>query len=181
MAKQLKRRRSTKGTTSRRRRPGRKPKRSFFRRKRQPQISDARLERGLRVLSATNDIAAAARSIHVSIERFKRAARTKNAIRKVKGQWTVARRFSRQIPIFSDGKLLSLTVSSKSAKFAGEFMFAAGQFFKTNDPQHLAGFKGRGVKDTSGKFHEFETDPNTLYRLSSAGGEPFEEFYRIIL
>ncbi|MGA8611668.1 MAG: hypothetical protein WB760_08090 [Xanthobacteraceae bacterium] len=60
-------------------------------------------------------------------------------------------------------------------------MSAVGQFLKTNDPKFLAEFKGTSVKDASGKVHQFEADPNTLYRLSSAGGEPFEEIYRIVI
>jgi hypothetical protein len=143
-------------------------------------ISDRQLERALRVLSTTKDITAAARTIHVSTESFKQAAKRKAAIRQVKGKWKVARRFPRQMPIFSDGRQLIIPVSSKSAALAGRYMSAVGQFLKSNDPKYLAEFKGRGVKDISGKFHEFEANENELYLLSSAGGEPFE-FYRIIL
>jgi hypothetical protein len=146
-----------------------------------PGISDARLERGLRVLNETRDIAQAARSIRVSEERFKRAARRKAAIRKRKGFWTVVRRLPRKMPIFSGGKSLTITVKSKSASLVGRYMSAVGQFLKSNDPKHLAEFQGAGAKDASGKVHPFETDPNTLYRLSSAGGEPFEEMYRIVI
>jgi hypothetical protein len=37
------------------------------------------------------------------------------------------------------------------------------------------------VVDTSGKRHPFETDPNWLYQLESAGGENFHDVYRIVL
>ena len=144
-------------------------------------ISDARLERGLRVLSETKNIAQAARSIRVSEERFKRAAKRKAAIRKRKGVWTVVRRLPRKMPIFSGGRQLAITVNSKSASLIARYMSAVGKFLKSNDPKFLAEFKGVSVKDASGKVHPFETDPNTLYRLSSAGGEPFEEMYRIVL
>jgi len=60
-------------------------------------------------------------------------------------------------------------------------MAAVGQFLKTNDPKYLAEFKGRSVKDVKGSIFQFETDPNVLYRLSSAGNEPFEEIYRIVI
>jgi hypothetical protein len=148
---------------------------------RRPAISDARLERGLRVLIETKDIAQAARSIRVSEQRFKLAAKRKAAIRKRKGIWTVVRRLPRKMPIFSGGRQLAITVNTKSASLVARYMSSVGQFLKSNDPKFLAEFKGLGVKDVKGTFHPFETDPNTLYRLSSAGGEPFEEMYRIVI
>jgi hypothetical protein len=135
----------------------------------------------LRVLSETKDIAQAARSIRVSEERFKRAARRKAAIRKRKGFWTVVRRLPRKMPMFSGGRQLAITVNSKSASLIARYMSAVAQFLKSNDPKVLAEFKGASVKDAKGKVYSFETDPNTLYRLSSAGGEPFEEIYRIVI
>ena len=151
------------------------------RKARRPIISDARLERGLRVLSETKDIVAAARAIRVSPNELTRIAKRRRAIRKIGGRWTVARRLPRHVPIFTDGQQLAITARGRSATLAGRYMSGVGQFLKTNDPKHLEKFKGRGVKDVRGKFHEFETNENQLYRLSSAGGEPFEEFYRIIL
>jgi hypothetical protein len=144
-------------------------------------ISDTRLERGLRVLHETKNIKAAARSIRVSEARFKLAAKRKAAIRKGKGVWTVVRRLPRKMPIFSDGRQLTTVVNSKTASVIARYMSAVGKFLKSNDPKSLAEFKGVSVKDASGKVHPFETDPNTLYRLSSAGGEPFEEMYRIVI
>lgn len=140
---------------------------------RKPYISDARLERGLRVLSETKNINTAARSVRTSMERFKRAALRKGTIRKQGLQWIVARRLPRKMPIFSGGRQLAITVNNKSASLIGRHNSAVAQFLRSNDPKYLAEFKGRSVKDVRGKIYEFETDPNSLYRLSSAGGEPF--------
>jgi hypothetical protein len=149
--------------------------------KRRPGVSDARLERGLRVLAETKDINTAARSIRVSAERFKRAAKRKAAIQKRRGFWTIVRRLPRKMPIFSGGRQLAVTVRSNSASLIGRYMLAVRQFLRSNDPKFLDEFKGRSVKDVRGKAHPFETDPNTLYRLSSAGNEPFEDIYRIVI
>ncbi len=146
-----------------------------------PGISNRRLERGLRVLSETNDIKAAARSIHVSVERFARAARKKKAIRKLPDRWSVSRRVRRRVPVFSGGRQVAITVRGRSASLIGRYMSAVRQFLQTNDPKYLTKFKGLSVRDVRGKIHTFETDPNTLYRLSSASGEPFEEIYRIVI
>lgn len=174
----MRRKRTT--TKSKRSRLKQTKSRSPVRTVRKLRISDVRLERGLRILSNTKDIKTAARSIHISVERFMRAAKRKFAIRKRNGRWIVVRRLRRTMPLFSDGRQLAVQVSSKSATLIGRYMSAVGQFLRTNDPKFLTEFEGRGVKDAKRKFHRFETDPNTLYRLSSAGGEPFEEIYRIV-
>ena len=170
------------------RQPKRKKSRHFVRKiarssrqKRRPGVSDARLERGLRVLAETKDIKTAARSIRVSPERFERAAKRKAAIQKRKGFWTVVRRLPRKMPIFSGGRQLAVTVRSNSASLIGRYMLAVRQFLRSNDPKFLGEFKGRSIKDVRGNAHPFETDPNTLYRLSSAGNEPFEDIYRIVI
>jgi hypothetical protein len=149
--------------------------------KRRPGVSNARLERGLRVLAETRDIKTAARSIRVSAERFERAAKRKAAIQKRKGFWTVVRRLPRKMPLFSGGRQLAITVKSNSATLSGRYMSAVRQFLRSNDPKFLDVFKGLSVKDARGKVYPLETDPNVLYRLSSAGNEPFEEIYRIVI
>jgi hypothetical protein len=168
--------RKAKRRPAKRTRPG-----PIVRARRRPGISDARLERGLGVLSETKDINAAARSIRVSVERFKRAAKRRNAIRRQERNWIVVRRLQRKMPIFTGGKQLAVRVRSKSASLIGRYMSAVGQFLKTNDAKFLAEFKDLSVKDVNGKAYQFETDPNVLYRLLSAGGEPFEEMYRIVI
>jgi len=156
-------------------------KSSFTVKRQRAGISNAQLERGLRVLSETKDINLAARSIHVSPERFKRAAKRRRAIRKLRRLWIIVKRLPRRMPIFSGGKQLAITVNNKSASLIASYLSAVGWFLRTNDPKFLAKFVGRSVKDVSGKIHVFETNPNVLYRLSSAGGEPFEQVYRIVL
>lgn len=171
--------RKRKSNRSAKRRVANKSKRISKRRR--SAISDARLERALRVLGETGDVGIAARSIRVPTDRFKRAAKRKNAIRWQNRNWIVARRLPRKMPIYTAGRQVAITVNSKSASLIARYMSAVGQFLQTNDPKYLAEFKDRSVKDARGRVHMFETDPNTLYRLSSAGGEPFEEMYRIVI
>ena len=144
-------------------------------------ITNTRLERGLGALSKTNDIRQAARASGTSVDAFERKAKRRRAIRKVGGQWIVARRLQRRMPIFSEGRHLAISVRSRVASRIGHYMSAVGQFLETNVPEHLAEFKGRSVKDINGRLYQFEADPNALYRLSSAGNEPFEDVYRIII
>jgi hypothetical protein len=85
------------------------------------------------------------------------------------------------MPMFSYGRQVIVRVKSRSASQIGRYMAAVRIFLNTNDPAGLANYSKRSVKDAAGKLHPFETNPNTLYRLSSAGGEPFEEVYRIVI
>ena len=186
MAKRIKRRkdsggkgRPTSGLPKRRQRELKyNPKR---RQRRRPSISDARIERSLRVYSDTKDLTAAARSIHVSPKRFRRALERKFKTKSQARLWAASRRLPRTMPIFSGGKQLAITVRAKSASLIGHYMSAVRQFLRPTTRKSLAKFKGLSVRDVSGKIHTFEPDPNTLYRLSSASGEPFEEIYRIVI
>ena len=144
-------------------------------------ISDARLERALRVYADTKDIKAAARSIRVKLDRLRRAVKRRFPAKKHVTLWVGVRRLPRKMPIFSGGRQLAITVGSKSASLIARYMSAVSQFLRTNDPKYLAEFEGGSVRNVRGKVHPFETDPNALYRLSSAGAEPFEDIYRIVI
>jgi len=45
----------------------------------------------------------------------------------------------------------------------------------------LKPFVGQFVSDIAGKRYKFELNPNALHRLSSAGGDVFEQLYKIVL
>lgn len=188
MAKRIRRRKTRRkeiaakrpnNTRALKQRPRRRSFTSPAHKRRRLVISDARLARGLRVLSETKDIKAAARAIHVSVDRFKDAARRKRAIRKLTDRWTLAKRLPRRMPIFAGNRQIAISVRSRAASLIGRYMAAVRNFLRTNDPKFLVDFKDVSVRDVRGKPHKFQTDPNVLYRLSSAGGEPFEEMYRI--
>lgn len=151
-----------------------------FRRKRG--ISNERLETALRLIGEGQDLANAAKAIHASSDRFKRIALRKKLIRKSDGKWIVAGRLHRRMLLFSDGQALIVTTRSiKSASLIGRYMSAVRHFLKTGKASDLAEFAKSNIKDTEGKIHRFEINPNVLYRLASAGGEQFEDIYRIIV
>ena len=84
--------------------------------------------------------------------------------------------------LYSGGKAEVVTVGRfSSASLIGRYMAAVGQFLKSNDRKLLQPFVGQSVAEISGKAFPLETNPNTLYRLASAGGETFEQVYRIIV
>lgn len=84
--------------------------------------------------------------------------------------------------IYSRRQAIQITVGDQaSASLVGRYMAAVGKFLVSNDQDLLQPFIRQSVIDSSGKSHPLETNPNTLYRLISGGGETFEAVYRIVV
>jgi hypothetical protein len=186
MAPHLKRKRSRKNVRRAKnkirktRTARRKPKRA--KKRRSQKISDKRFQRGLRILQELKDLFPAARAAGVSPKQFAAAALKKGAIRQQGKRWVVVGSLPRRMLLFSGGREMAITVRGiKAASQVGSYMAAVRQFLRTNKPDVLAPFVNRGVKDTSGKIHPFETNPNVIYRLSLAGDQAFEQIYRIVV
>jgi hypothetical protein len=60
----------------------------------------------------------------------------------------------------------------------GSHWVAINKFLETNDPSHLEPFVGLGLRDTRKRFWLFETRPNVLRKLDSAGELSVVELYR---
>ena len=67
------------------------------------------------------------------------------------------------------------------ASLNGSYLAAVRQFLSIRKIEFLTPFVGLSVIDAKGKSHPFETDPNVLLRLASAGSEVFHDVYRLIL
>ena len=88
----------------------------------------------------------------------------------------------RRVLIYSRGEAVKIVVGDQaSASLVGRYMSAVGKFLSERDYNLIKPFIGQSVVDTSGKRHPFETDPNRLHQLDSAGGENFHDVYRIVL
>jgi hypothetical protein len=81
---------------------------------------------------------------------------------------------------YSDGRKVDTAVQGyEEARRVGLYWEAVGEFLKSNDPAHLAPFVGVQIRDANGKPYTLETRPNVIYRLNAAGGDTFEQVYRI--
>jgi hypothetical protein len=60
-------------------------------------------------------------------------------------------------------------------------MDAVGRFVNSNNHELVKSFIGKSVVDAAGTPHPFETHPNTLYRLTTAGEGTFEQVYRLVV
>ncbi len=145
-------------------------------------IDDKRLQRALRVLRQDKNISAAAKAAQISPERLRQVAASKGAITKHKRRWIVNPDLPRRMPMYSQGRQIAVIVGDlPSASLIGRYMSAVGNLLKSNDRKWLQPFIGQSVTDISNKTYPFETNPNALYRLASAGGETFEQVYRIVV
>ena len=146
-----------------------------------PSLSDERVRFALSILRRENSIAKAAREAKISTERLRKYAVEKKLIEKSGRRWRLNPTLPRRVLILSKKRAVTITVGdAETASFVGRYASAVGQFLATNRKALLDPFIGHGVRDRAGKFHPFETDPNTLYRLSSGGEASFEQIYRII-
>jgi len=145
-------------------------------------ISDEKLQRALRALRQEKNLAKAARSAGVSTERLRHAAVNKGAITKHGRRWIVRPDLPRRMPLYSRGREIAIIVGDfDTASLVGRYMSAVGQFLTTNNRALLMPFTGQSATDVKGKAHPFETNPNSIYRLATAGGDVFEQVYRIIV
>jgi hypothetical protein len=145
-------------------------------------LEDTKLQFGLRILGREGNIAEAARQAQISPERLRRYV-VENGIALKRGKrWTIRKRLTRRLLIFSGGREHIVTVGSyRAARLVGQYMSAVGAFLGSNDKSYLEPFIGKSVKDKSGKSWPLETRPNTLYLLSHSGGDSFEQIYRIVV
>jgi len=145
-------------------------------------IPDEKLQRALRALRQEKNLAKAAKSAGVSPERLRHAAINKGAITKQGRRWIVRPDLPRRMPLYSRGREIAIIVGDfDTASLVGRYMSAVGQFLTVNNRALLMPFAGQSATDVRGKTHPFEVNPNALYRLASAGGDSFEQVYRIIV
>jgi hypothetical protein len=145
-------------------------------------IPDEKLQRALRALRQEKNLAKAAKSAGVSTERLRHTAVGKGAITKQGRRWIVRPDLPRRVPVYSRRRQIEITVGDlEMASLAGRYWHEVGRFSTTNDRSFLEPFVGQAVTDIHGKSHPLETNPNALYRLLSAGGETFEQVYRIVV
>ena len=145
-------------------------------------IEDAKLQIGLKELRSGKTLSEAARAIHVSPERLRNQAKKLGVIKRQSGRWVVRKNLPREMPIYSGGKAYAVIVGTfPNASKIGRYMAAVKRFMRSNDAAHLKPFISKSATDIKGNKHIFETNPNTLYRLSASGTESFEQVYRIII
>jgi len=143
---------------------------------------DRRLEEGFKLLRTGKSLTEASKTIRVAPERLRSYLRQQGVAEKRRGKWVPGRDDrTRVMLLYSGGRAEVVTVNRAVSSDIGRYMGVVSRFLSTNDPSSLYMFDDRGIVDATGRYHPFETDPNTLYRLAHAGTETFEQVYRIVV
>ena len=103
-----------------------------------------------------------------------------NGFKKVNGKLAVKRwdRIQRVMRINSKGQEKSVTiVDSRTASVVGRYHNAVKQFLNTGDKSKLSKFRNKKIKDSKGKLHRLETNPDEIIRINQRIEEP--EYFEI--
>jgi hypothetical protein len=111
----------------------------------------------------------AAKQAGVSAETLRRFQNANTTSRKEGRRWIIVD--TRPVPVVmaTRGKMRNVTVPHDTTSDISRHWIAINLFLETNDASHLAAFVGKGLRDSSGAFHPFETRPNVLRKLDSVG------------
>ena len=142
--------------------------------------STPEIEAAIRLMREGAGIGQAAREAGVSEKRLRRFLKLRNLASRKGRVWTIHDPRVRRLPVISQGQVKTIFVQGfKPASEAGRAWQAQGRFTQTNDIGLLAPLTGDGVTDTKGRFHPFETNPNTLHRIAAMEEPVFWEIYAI--
>ena len=80
--------------------------------------------------------------------------------------------------INSKGQEKSVTIiDSRTASVVGRYHNAVKQFLNTGDKTKLKQFRNKKVKDSKGKLHKLDVDPQRIIQINQRIEEP--EFYEV--
>ena len=137
-------------------------------------------ERAIKFMKRGETLAHAAALEGVTVQHLRRYLKEETAACWSAGEWHITDDRPRQVPFYSQGKLVTPWLAPAEASRAAMFDQAVRIFLPTGDEEHLASFVGESVTDIKGVRWRFETDPNTLYELDNAGELDFPEIYKIV-
>jgi len=103
-----------------------------------------------------------------------------NGFKKVNGKLVVKKwdRISRPMRVNTSGKDQSVEImDSRTASVVGRYHNAVKQFLNTGDKSNLVKFRNKKVKDSNGKLHRLETDPQKIISINEKIEE--HEFYEL--
>jgi hypothetical protein len=103
-----------------------------------------------------------------------------NAFKKEGNRWKAKRydKIERHMKINEKGREVSIRVKdSRYASTIGKYHSAVKQFLETGDESYLKPFRNKRIKDSKGKWHRLDTNPDHIYDIHEERVD--EEFYTI--
>jgi hypothetical protein len=135
------------------------------------------LEDALKLMKKGVSQKEAARQAGVSAETLRRFQKSNTTSQRKGRRWVIVDTRPVSVVMATRSKMRTVTVSHDASSDISRHWIAINLFLETNDPSHLAAFVGKGLRDSSGAFHPFETRPNVLRKLDSAGELSFVDIY----
>lgn len=147
--------------------------------KKKPTIADLNdpREKALKFMKYGATQKDAANQAGVSVERLRRYLKENTSAKRLGKKWVITDRRPVLMQIASRGKIRAIAVSYRSKSSVGQYWNVVNRFLETNDASYLVPFLDKRVRDTNGKYHPWETDPNTLRKLDSIGELNFIDIY----
>jgi hypothetical protein len=136
------------------------------------------LEDALKLMKKGVSQKEAAKQAGVSAERLRRFQKGNTTSRREGRRWVIVDTRPVSVVMATRGKMRGVTVSHDAASDNSRHWIAINHFLETNSPTHLAAFVGKGLRDSRGIFHPFETRPNVLRKLDDVGELSFVDIYR---
>ena len=136
------------------------------------------LENALKLMKLGVSQRDAAKQVGVSPETLRRFQQLNTTSRKEGRRWIIVDTRPVTVVMATRGKMRDVTVPHDVSSDISRHWIAINLFLETNDPSQLADFVGKGVRDSDGAFHPFETRPNVLRKLDSVGELSFVDIYR---
>jgi hypothetical protein len=136
------------------------------------------LENALKLMKQGVSQREAAKQAGVSPETLRRFQKLNTTSVKVGRRWVISDTRPVTVVMATRGKMRDVTVTHDASSDISRHWVAINLFLETNDPSHLAAFVGKGLRDSDGAFHPFETRPNVLRKLDSVGELSFVDIYR---
>jgi hypothetical protein len=133
------------------------------------------LERALRRVKQGESMRAVAKAEKISNEKFRRFIKEHVEAKREGKQWKIIDHRFVRMAVCSRAQLRWVDFSADQSSAVGHYWIGVNRFLRTNEPSHLQPFKGKGIRDIAGKYFPFETRPNVLRRLDSAGELSFLE------
>jgi hypothetical protein len=127
------------------------------------------LEDALKLMKKGVSQKEAAKQAGVSPETLRRFQKANTISRREGRRWLILDGRPVSVVMATRGKMRSVTVSHDAASDISRHWTAINHFLETNNPSYLVPFVGKGLRDSSGVFHPFETRPNVLRKLDSIG------------
>jgi hypothetical protein len=136
------------------------------------------LEDALKLMKKGVSQKEAAKQVGVSAETLRRFQKANTTSQREGHRWLISDTRLVSVVMATRGKMRSVTVSHDASSDISRHWTAINHFLETNDPSHLAAYVGKGLRDSAGAFHPFETRPNVLRKLDSVGELSFVDIYR---